>query len=702
MKKYLITLIPVVFLGWQQRSALEPITGLGAEWETVDVIKPQESQLKAQSLATNILSSYHYRKIPLNDSTSSAIFDKYLSSIDNGKLYFLKEDIDKFEQYRYAFDDFIKQNNIDVPFDMYNLFRQRYKERSEYIQQLLASGEGFDFSIDESLNTDRENAKWAANLDELNDTWRKYIKSEALDLKLAGKADTAVISTLQTRYKTRDRALARIRSEHVFQTYYNSYSEMYDPHTNYMSPSTADRFNQDMSQSLEGIGAVLREDNNYIKIVEVVPGGPAYKGNQLKKDDRIIGVAQGDDGKIVDIVGWFVDDAVKLIKGPKGTVVRLQVLPADALAGTPPVELRIVREKVKLEEQRSKKEVIKIKNGKTEKKLGVISIPLFYRDFGGAQSREKEFNSTTRDVKRQIEELKAEKVEGLIIDLRNNGGGSLTEAISLTGLFINKGPVVQVKSSTGEIDVESDNDPTIAYDGPLLVMVNRFSASASEIFAAAIQDYKRGVIVGENTFGKGTVQQLLDLNQMVPREKSGLGGLKITTAKFYRINGSSTQIKGVMPDIELPTAFKANEYGEASEKTALPWDQIATASYEPVNALNATVVESLKEQHKARLKSDEDLKKMVANLEAFKKARDNKMVSLQESVRKKEREEAEKKREALNQIGTEAEPDDEEEASAEAVAKKVKKDVYLMESGRILSDFITQTVQPTIAKGKKK
>ena len=702
MKKYLITLIPVVFLGWQQRSALEPIAGLGAEWETVDAIKPQESQLKAQSLATNILSSYHYRKIPLNDSTSSTIFDRYLSSIDNGKLYFLQEDIDKFEQYRYSFDDFIKQNNINVPFEMYNLFRQRYKERSEYIQELLASGKGFDYSIDESLNTDREKAKWAANVDELNDTWRKYIKSEALDLKLAGKADTSVVSTLQTRYKTRDRALARIKSEHVFQTYYNAYSEIYDPHTNYMSPSTADRFNQDMSQSLEGIGAVLREDNIYIKIVDVVPGGPAYKGKQLKKDDRIIGVAQGDDGKIVDIVGWFVDDAVKLIKGPKGTVVRLQVLPADALAGTPPLELRIVREKVKLEEQRSKKEVITIKNGKTEKRLGVISIPLFYRDFGGAQSREKEFNSTTRDVKRQIEELKAEKVEGLIIDLRNNGGGSLTEAISLTGLFISKGPVVQVKSSSGEIDVESDNDASIAYDGPLVVMVNRFSASASEIFAAAIQDYKRGVIVGENTFGKGTVQQLLDLNQMIPKEASQLGGLKITTAKFYRINGSSTQIKGVVPDIELPTAFKAHEYGEAAEKTALPWDQIATANFEPVNALNPTLLQTLNSQHKVRLNSDEDLKKMVVNLEAFKKARDNKMVSLQESVRKKEREEAEKKREALNQIGTEAELDDDDETSAEAVAKKVKKDVYLTEAGRILSDLINETVKPTIAKGKKK
>ena len=291
----------------------------------------------------------------------------------------------------------------------------------------------------------------------------------------------------------------------------------------------------------------------------------------------------------------------------------------------------------------------------------------------------------------------------MIIDLRNNGGGSLTEAISLTGLFISKGPVVQVKSSSGEVDVESDNDPSIAYDGPLVVMVNRFSASASEIFAAAIQDYKRGVIVGENTFGKGTVQQLLDLNQMVPKEASQLGGLKITTAKFYRINGSSTQIKGVVPDIELPTAFKAHEYGEASEKTALPWDQIKSATFEPVNIVNESLLQTLTEQHKVRLKSDEDLKKMEVNLEAFKKARDNKMVSLKESVRKKEREEAEKKREAMNQTGTEAVLDDEDdESSAEAVAKKVKKDVYLMESGRILSDLITETSKPVIVKGKKK
>lgn len=702
MKNYLITLIPVAFLGLQQRSAPEQVTGVGANWETVDEIKPQESQLKAHNLATNILADYHYRKIELNDSVSSVIFDKFISSLDNGKLYFSQSDLKDLEKYRYSFDDFVRQNQVSVPFNIYNLFRQRYKERSAYIQELLASGENFDYSVDESLNTDRESAKWAANTNELNDVWRKYIKSEALDLKLTGKADTAIVSTLQNRYKMRDRALARIRSEQVFQTYYNSFSEIYDPHTNYMSPTTADRFNQDMSQSLEGIGAVLREDNNYIKIVDVVPGGPAYKGKQLKKDDRIIGVAQGDDGKIVDIVGWFVDDAVKLIKGPKGTVVRLQVLPANALAGTPPVELRIVREKVKLEEQRSKKEIVSIKNGNAEKKIGVISIPLFYRDFGGAQSREKEFSSTTRDVKKQIEELKAANVEGIIIDLRNNGGGSLTEAISLTGLFISKGPVVQVKSSTGQTDVESDNDASITYDGPLVVMVNRFSASASEIFAAAIQDYKRGVVVGEKTFGKGTVQQMLDLNQMVPREASQLGSLKITTAKFYRINGSSTQIKGVMPDIELPTAFKPDEYGEASEKSALPWDQIASAAFTPVQNVNDKMVELLKNQYKGRLKSDEELKKLVSNLDAFKKARDNKVVSLQESVRKKEREEAEKKREALNQIGTEAEFDDEEESTAESVASKLKKDVYLMETGRIMSDLITISKEPELAKSKRK
>ncbi|TDE16816.1 carboxy terminal-processing peptidase [Dyadobacter psychrotolerans] len=706
MKKYLITLIPVVLLGWQRGPVQEKGTFTVAETASLgDDIKPIPAQYKAEELTTRILSSYHYRKTKLNDSLSAEMFSKYIDGIDHGRLYYLASDIADFEKYKFSFDDYLLKRELDVPFEMYNVFRKRYKERSDYIQSLLTEAKPFDFSTDESINTDREKAPWAKSSDELNDTWRKYLKSEALDLKLSGKADTAVASALRDRYKNRDRALARIRTEQVFQMFMNSYAESLDPHTSYLAPTAADRFKQDMSQSLEGIGAMLREEDNYIKIVEVIPGGPAFKGKQLKKEDKIIGVAQGDEGKFVDIVGWFVDDAVKLIKGAKSTVVRLQVISADALAGTPPKEYRLVREKIKIEEQRAKKEIVSINSNKKDYKIGVIDIPLFYRDFEGAQQREKEFSSTTRDVQKLITELQAENVDGIVIDLRNNGGGSLTEAISLTGLFINRGPVVQVKESQGEVEIQSDNDPMVAYSGPMAVMVNRFSASASEIFAAAIQDYKRGIIVGEQTYGKGTVQTLINLNQYDPKYPEALGDAKLTVAKFYRINGSSTQLKGVMPDLELPTAFLTNEYGEGSQPSALPWDQIASSKYEVTKNINDKIVSQLKDKYNQRLKSDEELKTLVKTLDEFKKARENKVVSLQESKRKVERAEAEKKRLAMKQLGEEGD-EDEEELDGKAVEApkevKKKKDIYLTETGRMLADLIQISKEPSLAGTKKK
>ena len=706
MKKYLITLIPVVLLGWQRGPVQENRVLIPTESSLQDDIKPVAAQYKAEELTTRILANYHYRKIKLNDSLSSAIYDRYIDGIDHSHLYYLASDLEDFEKYRLSFDDYLQKKELDVPFDIYNVFRKRYKERSDYIQSLLKGSAPFDFSVDESINTDRDKAPWAKSTDELNDTWRKYLKSEALDLKLSGKADTAVVSTLRDRYKNRDRALGRIRTEQVFQMFMNAYAESLDPHTSYMAPTSADRFKQEMSQSLEGIGALLREEDNYIKIVEVIPGGPAFKGKQLKKEDKILAVAQGDEGKMVDIVGWFVDDAVKLIKGPKGTVVRLQILSADALPGTPPKEYRLVREKIKLEEQRAKKEVVSVSASNKNYKIGVIDIPLFYRDFEGAQQKEKEFSSTTRDVQKLITELQQENVDGIVIDLRNNGGGSLTEAVSLTGLFISKGPVVQVKEGqTGEIEVQPDTDPAIAYNGPMAVMVNRFSASASEIFAAAIQDYKRGIIVGEQTYGKGTVQTLIDLNQWVPKETDQLGQVKLTVAKFYRINGSSTQLKGVTPDLDLPTAFKTNEYGEGSQTSALPWDQIPTARFESTNIITDKILDQLKDKYKQRLNTDEELKTLVKTLDEFKKARENKVVSLQEDKRKVERDEAEKKRLAMKQLGEDAE-DDEESVDGKAVeapkTEKKKKDIYLTETGRMLVDLIQLSKEPSLAGAKKK
>ncbi|MCU0339108.1 MAG: carboxy terminal-processing peptidase [Spirosomaceae bacterium] len=694
MKTFLIALLPAVLFGLQPdktrvgQDAPRPFPA--AE----DDLKPTLTQEKVEAYVTKIFSGYHFRKFSLNDSLSHKMYENYLNDIDRGKLYFLASDAQYFEQYRNSLDEALSNGDLTAAFDMYNVFRKRYRERSAFIDKLLTEPK-FDFTVDESFNTDREKAAWAKNTDELNEVWRKLLKNEALELKISGKADTSIAKLLRDRYKNRDRNLGRFRSEQVFQMYMNAFCEVLDPHTRYFSPADSDRFKQDMYKSLEGIGAILREDGNYIKIVEIVPGGPAFKDKRLKKDDRIIGVAQGDEGKFEDIVGWYVDDAVKKIKGNKGTVVRLQVLAADALPTDLPKEIRIVREKVNLQESRAKKEIVTVNHNKHTYKIGVINIPSFYRDFDAAGKRDKDFASTTRDVQKLIDSLKTENVEGIVIDLRNNGGGSLTEANLLTGLFIPKGPVVQVKESAGDIEVQTDQDPAVAYDGPLAVLINRFSASASEIFAAAIQDYKRGIVLGEQSYGKGTVQTMVDLNQWL-RDNDKLGQINITVAKFYRVNGSSTQRKGVTPDIEFPSAFSAAEYGESSQPTALPWDQIPTARFEASNAVTAKQVDKLKEKYNQRLKSEVELKTFVEELELFRKARENTTVSLQETKRKKEREEAAKKREALKKLEMD-EDDEEEETAAAKPAPKKRKDIYLNETGRILAEYIVLAKSPSLA-----
>ncbi|WP_234735600.1 carboxy terminal-processing peptidase [Tellurirhabdus bombi] len=693
MRKYLITLVPVLMLGFQP-GPQAGISTVPTSAPNSDDLKPTMSQEKVEALVTKILTTYHYRKVRLNDSLSSAVYDNYLKELDNNKSYFLASDVASFEKHRNNIDDYLNNGDLSMAYDVYNVFRKRYNERSKYVQSLLEKP--FDFSADESFNTNREKLPWPKSVEEQNDLWRKVVKNQALELKLSGKADSSVARTMKERYKNLDKAMSRIKSEDVFQMYMNAFAESLDPHTNYMSPRFADRFNQEMSQSLEGIGALLGEEGEYIKVSEVIPGGPAFKSKLIAKGDKIVGVAQGD-GQMVSIVGYQVDEAVKLIKGPKGTTVRLQIKQAEALAGAPPKEIKLVREKIKLEEQRAKKEVIEITQNQKKVKIGVISIPMFYRDFDGARKREQGFVSTTGDVKRLMNELKAENVEGVVIDLRDNGGGSLTEAIELTGLFIAKGPVVQVKEAQGEVEVQTDTDPSITYDGPLAVLVNRFSASASEIFAAAIQDYKRGLVIGGQTFGKGTVQTMVDLNQWLPKEPEKVGQVKMTIAKFYRINGSSTQHKGVTPDIELPSAFSAEEYGESSQPSALPWDQIASARYEATRDVDDKVVGKLRGSYEQRLKSDTELKQLMADFAEFKKAKENTVVSLQESKRRKEREEAEKKRAAMRQSGgadgellvsngTPESGDKEKDKD-----KKEKKDLYLTECGRILADYISFT-----------
>lgn len=597
-----------------------------------------------------ILDNNHYQKLHLNDSLSSAILDSYIQALDNSKIYFLASDIASFEKYRKQIDDLTRSEDTSPAFVIYKVFKHRFDQRMKYVMNTLVTTE-FDFTKEEYYETNRDKEPWAKTEAELNAVWTKMIKNYALSLKLTGKKPAEITEMLKSRYERFIKSINQTNSEDVFGIYMNTIAEAYDPHTNYFSPSAADRFNQDISQSLEGIGARLQTDNDYTKVNEILPGGPAEKSNLIHVNDRIVGVAQGATGEMVDVIGWRIDDVVKLIKGPKGTQVRLQVLPAETGVNGPSVTISLIRDKIKLEDQTAKKKVIEtIQNGRTVK-LGVITLPSFYMDFTAYQKGDPNYNSTTRDVKKYIGELQAEGVQGIAIDLRNNGGGSLQEAINLTGLFIKNGPVVQVKSSNNRVEVLTDDNSEIAYNGPLVVLINRFSASASEIFAGAIQDYHRGVIVGESTYGKGTVQQVIPLERFL-NETDEVGSLKLTLQKFYRATGSSTQHKGVIPDVKFPTALDPEQFGESSQANALPWDEIKGTLYQRTPIVNDKVIADLNKAYQERTKNDPSLQRFIDETNETRKSINETTVSLNETTRRKEIDEAEKKRAANNKLGT--------------------------------------------------
>jgi carboxyl-terminal processing protease len=448
-----------------------------------------------------------------------------------------------------------------------------------YARELLTKGK-FDFTADESLQIDREKAPWAKNEDEARDLWRKRVKNDWLRLKLAGKDDKGIRDTLDKRYEGYQSRLKKLNNEDVFQMFMNAYATAIEPHTNYLGPRSAENFDIMMRLSLDGIGAVLQSRDDYTVIREVVPGGPADKSGKLKVGDRIVGVAQGN-GAFTDVLGWRIDDVVQLVRGERNSTVRLDVLPADAGQDGKHVTMSLVRQKISMEEQSAKNQIIEVKDGGVKRRIGVISLPTFYQDFEARRKGDKDFKSATRDVQRILGELKKEKVDNVLIDLRNNGGGSLIEAVELTGLFIDKGPVVQQRNAEGRVDVESDTHAGLAWDGPMGVLINRGSASASEIFAAAIQDYGRGIVIGEPSFGKGTVQTLINLDRFSQNDKVKYGELKMTIAQFFRINGGTTQLRGVTPDIKLPVTSDAENFGESSYDNALPWVQIKPATFLP-------------------------------------------------------------------------------------------------------------------------
>lgn len=597
-------------------------------------LEPLPEHGKVAKEIVNALRFYHYKEQVFDDSLSALVFDNYFEALDGNRVYFLQEDVSRFKPLRYQLDDELKNGNVTFAFDVYNLYSQRVDERITYA--LSIADKPFDYKADETYNFDRREAPWFSNTTEQNAYWDKKIKYETLNLKLAGKEEKQTEETIAKRYSTFRTQMEKQRSEDVFQIYMNALTEAVEPHTAYFSPRTAESFKITMSNSLEGIGATLRTEGEYTKIVETVKGGPADKSKQVFKDDRIVAVGQDEKGEMEDIIGWRIDDVVSKIRGPKGSVVRLEILPADAPAGGPTKIVKIVRDKVKLEEQSAKSEIIQLKdNGKTYK-LGIIDLPSFYLDYEAMQRGEKDYKSTTGDVGKILKNFQKEGVDGVMLDLRSNGGGSLYEAVELTGLFIDNGPVVQVRDAQGTIEVKKD-EPGVAYSGPFMVMVDRFSASASEIFAGAIQDYGRGLVVGNTTYGKGTVQNLLDVNRLMPRETAKLGQIKMTIAKFYRITGSSTQHKGVTPDISFPEFFPAEDYGESAEKTALPWDKISETSFAKVQDL-AAMIPMLKNLHDERMKTSEDFKFMLQDIADFNKRKEEKTVSLNEEKLKAERE----------------------------------------------------------------
>lgn len=597
-------------------------------------LKPEQQQSQAARLAADVLTRYHYKAMPLDDVMSEKIFDHYLKSIDPEKLFFIQTDLDRLVRFRTLLDDAILKEELTIPFAIFNLYAQRVSERFAYARGLLK--EGFDFRQQESYQYAREKEPWLKSEAEMRELWRKRVKNDWLRLKLAGKDDKNIVATLAKRYDNAQRRIGRVKSEDVFQTFMNAYTTSIEPHTNYLGPRATQGFEISMKLSLVGIGAALAEKDDYTTIRDLVPGGPAILSGELKIGDRILGVAQGERGVMTDVLGWRLDDTVALIRGAADSVVVLDVLPADAGPDGKHKLVSLIRKKISLEDQAARKSVLSVMDGKVTRQVGVISLPTFYQDFEARQKGDPDFKSVTRDVARLLGELKKDRVDSVLIDLRNNGGGSLMEAVELTGLFIGKGPVVQQRNARGKVTVESDSKAGVAWDGPLGVLINRGSASASEIFAAAIQDYGRGLVIGEPSFGKGTVQAMINLDQVAKTDKQKFGELKLTVAQFFRINGGTTQLRGVKPDILFPTLVDAESFGESSYDNALPWVQIKAADYSPSGDLKLLLPDLMK-RHVARMKSDKDFLYLQEDIAEFKALRKKNMVSLNEAERRQER-----------------------------------------------------------------
>ena len=656
---------------------------------TDSVVKPlipEPRHEKIAQMVASFIEKSHYLHPEIDNELSSDVLDLYIDSLDNNRFIFLQSDIDEFEQYREELDDMVRGEPLQPVFSIFERYRERAKTRWEFaIGELDAEP---DFTTNQSFQFDREESPWANSEKELDELWRQRVTYDALNLALTDQEWSESQEVLQKRYTRMMKRIDQFKADDVFELFMNSLAHTLDPHSSYLSPRNSEEYRIQMSLSYFGIGASLQMDDDYVVVSGVIPGGPAAIDGKLKPKDRIVGVGQGDDGDLVDVIGWRLDDVVEMIRGPADTVVRLQILPGDALPGEAETTLKLVRNQVKLEEQAAKSEIITVPRDGRDWKIGIIDVPSFYRDYRALSTGDKDYASTTKDVRRLIGELEEQGVDGLVMDLRGNGGGHLTEATALSGLFIDNGPVVQLRNANGRISRLDDPDPVprVAYNGPLAVLVDRFSASASEIFAAAIQDYARGVIIGQRTFGKGSVQNLYSLDQYVRRtEEESYGQLTLTIGKYYRVTGGSTQHKGVEPDIELPTAISVDDVGESARDTALPWDTISTTRFNAGAPLQPLIA-ALASNYEQRSASDPDYQFLIEGIQEIDEMRNRRSVSLNIETRRKEREEARlrqldrenKRRSALNLPAIESLDDLEDDESP---------DIYVEEAAAIIADM---------------
>ena len=657
------------------------------------VLAPQKEQAQAARFSAQFLSRYGYKPVALDDALSAKIMDRFIKSLDPDRVLFLQADIDTFMADSTKIDDAIKREDLKIPFSIFNTYGQRVAGRMDYARNLLK--QNFDFSVQEVYALEREDAPWPQTEAESDDLWRKRVKGDWLRLKLAGKTDAVIRDTLSKRYQNSLERAFKYKSEDVFQSFMDAYTTSVDPHTDYFGARAAAEFDISMKLSLVGIGAVLQERDDYTTIRELVPGGPAQLSGKLMVGDRITGVGQGEDGPIKEVVGTRLDEVVQMIRGKEDSVVRLDILPADAGPDASHRVISLKRDKISLDKQAARKAILPVKDGEATRKIGVITLPVFYEDFEARQKGDPEYRSASRDVAKLLGELKQEDVEGVVIDLRNNGGGSLSEAIELTGLFVGKGPVVQQRGADGRVEVGRDDLSKPSWTGPVSVLINRGSASASEIFAAAIQDYGRGVIVGEPSFGKGTVQTVINLDKAARNSKPKFGELKVTIAQFFRVNGGTTQLRGVTPDISLPGLSDLKSFGEASFDNALPWTQIKPVSYAPSGNI-AALLPKLQSRHDERVRTDPDFQRFVEDIDELKAQREKGFISLNLTERRNELAAQAARSKARAQIndGVNLSEDDglqadERSLSADLAlenARKNAKDVLLNEAAAILAD----------------